>query len=275
MLHSKTIVLGACLLVAANSYADDNKSLSNQSITKKSDLTKPSTKQSSNKQSKQRLISYPSFKYVTYIGLDFGVADTKYKAGFGDNLFARRQFFVSPFVGMWLDKYYGIEGGFEQTRTKERDTSLHSGDVNLGTVTGGIGNYGQYSNKSKYRTIYLSVNGRAPLYGNSYSNQAFFLTGGIGLALVKVNLKRVMYEYNGGAITPSALFLNSDNSKIVPRLSAGMEYKLNKSFSVRTNAVFLNTSKVKPTGTVITGVVRTAKLKNSMRYSLGVTYSCN
>ena len=213
--------------------------------------------------------SYSFFEDL-YVGVDYGLANTEFESGFGDNLFHDTHYQVTPFLGYYFGKHFGVELGFAKGFSSDRDTTLNAGDVNLGAAVGATGSY---HNKSDIDSFYMSLLFRmspSDFGSNNKYLENLSLVAGVGYATQRVNLTRNLLNDDGEII--DTIDLKYDSSKSVARISGGLDYKIFNSFRVRGNVVWKNTSKLEPYNYNSADAFRTAKLKNTVEYNVGIVF---
>jgi len=203
------------------------------------------------------------FKLTPYGGVDFGMQNVGFKAGYGDNVFKKHLPKGNLFAGVKFNDYVGLEGGYETTLQGKRDVRLNHPYSYLG-FNSIAGEWLKIHSKTKMSGFHLGVTGDYPFFSNSLS-----LIGYVGIKKTRLKLISNIYQ-DANVPSQSAIDeLNQNNTKTLFRLSAGLQYFLNEHFGVRVLGSWENTSRFQPTDK---DVMFRAKLKNSVNYSVGFVF---
>lgn len=213
-----------------------------------------------------------TFKATPYFGADIGMQHFGFKNGYGDNLFKKSLNKHNVFLGVKFNDTFGIEGGYETTTNKTRNSTVYAGEYVLGNyMPGGPGglDYGKFTSKARIFGWHVGITANYPI---KHSNNMAII-GYAGIKRAKVNLPVHCIAYKGYSVnleTPvgTDVNLNSDNKKYIIKLAVGSEYFLTSHFGVRALIGWENTSKLKPKN--YDPLIRTALLKNSFSYSIGI-----
>lgn len=206
-----------------------------------------------------------------YGGVDIGMQHFGFKSGYGDNLFAKNLPKGNLFVGINFNNYFGLEGGYESTIEKKRNATLYGGNSTmLGNFIPGGPNETDYLNlnsKAKISGWHLGITGRFPI-----DTKNLFIIGHVGIKRTNIKLVSRVISYKDYGQpeelgTPQDQVVLGDNSKKnILKLSGGIEYFFNKHIGLRAMLGWENTAKLKPVSDN-----KTALLKNSFLYSIGIT----
>lgn len=211
-----------------------------------------------------------------YAGVDAQIRTMKFAKGGPDLLFAKNALQGNVFVGAKLNEYFGVELGYEQTKSKKRDSdaSYNNGDVVFNELTE-AGDYIKSTNKHQIKGFSVSILGYLPLVENQTT-----LYAGVGLARLKM---KATFQPTGSHDEDPYNAANREQekrsykaTKIVPKLTAGVEHMLTKEWGIRGNATWENTArfkKIKPSTRAIHGAdASSLSMKNSVVYGIGVFY---
>ncbi len=67
-----------------------------------------------------------------YVGVDMQMRHMDFQDGYGDNLLSQHSPQRNLYAGLRLNDWIGAEIGYEATRTKTRNVTLHTGDIAAG-----------------------------------------------------------------------------------------------------------------------------------------------
>lgn len=211
--------------------------------------------------------SLSSLNITPYIGIDVGLQYFGFKSGYGDNLFTNKLPKGNLFIGINFNDYVGLEGGYESTIEKKRNTTLHGGHSTvLGNFLPGGIEYMKYSSKVKISGWHLGITGRCPFYTSN-----FFIIGYVGVKRANIKLVRdtILYkDYGHPAIPGEAqdqVILGKNSKKNILKISGGIEYFFSNHLGLRALLGWENTAKLKPISNN-----KNACLKNSFLYSIGI-----
>jgi len=76
---------------------------------------------------------FEGWRFSPYIGADAQVRRMDFKGGYGDNLLRHNSPQGNGYIGLKLNDYLALEAGYESTVTRNRLTTLTTGDVAAGT----------------------------------------------------------------------------------------------------------------------------------------------
>ena len=214
------------------------------------------------------IISYAEL--TPYLGFDFGTQYCKFQSGYGDNLFEEVLPVGNIFAGIKLNKYFGIEGGYETTTNEKRESTLFAGDQNLGLSIQDLPGFisAKYNSENKISGWHLGLTGEFPLSFIDDQNNLSIIWY-LGIKNTKVRLIRNKLEVNG-VYSRYTDNLNINNKKNIARLSGGLQYLLNDHLKFRMLLNLENTSKIKPYAFNASNSIIQAKLKDVISYNMGI-----
>lgn len=210
--------------------------------------------------------SFFNFKLTPYIGTDIGIKKLRFKPGYGDNLFEAELPFSNLFFGLKFNDYLGIEGGYESTLQRKKTTTLFRGEKNLGiTLTA---DSAKYISKDKIYGWHIGVAGEYPLYNTRINNTSSIIWyAGIKNTTTKLIRNRIQLY---GEDSYDYIVLNQNYKKNIAKLAIGVKNFINKHFATRVLITWEQTSKINPFSIYTTSPTITAKLQNSISYSIGI-----
>jgi hypothetical protein len=170
-----------------------------------------------------------------YIGADVGLKSTGFKSGYGNGAFKSSHKLGRIFVGTEISPNLDFEMYLEKTLGGSRKNlhTNHNTKVKFFSIGAGM--------MRKFDTCCENVK----------------LLAGVGIKRSKVFLNG---NHQGNVIDAS-------KSKLLLKLTGGVEYMFNERFGTRTLLTYETTNRLKSTDTAIS-----AKLRNSYGASLGVIY---
>ena len=203
--------------------------------------------------------------YKTYIGLDAQVRRMDFKGGFGDNLLQHHSPQGNVYVGIKFNDAVGIEGGYEATRTRTRDVTLHTGDIAAGAVVLPNRSPAVFKSKMKIKGPHLDLIG----FYSFREDLPVKLIGSVGLSFFKATSERIGVSM-GNPAEPGRIRTLSKRKPIL-RLMGGLEYKWNAHFGTRASIGLVKTGKlVIFSNDGLAGATPEIKPKDSTVYGLGV-----
>jgi len=215
------------------------------------------------------LFSYKTYawNFTPYVGVDMQYHTMNFKPGFGDNLFSHHQLQANIYFGTTLDKYCGIEAGFQSTNQQNRTATLITGEPNLGTLIEDPNSLTKYSVTNYVRGSHLNVVGFLPL---SVEYQVK-LIGLVGVATLKAKFQRLNTSLvHFGVVQPTMPADAFIQRKTVLRLGAGLEHLFVYDWGLRGTLIWENTGKIVAPTEFSPQLV---KPKNSFTYGLGAFVS--
>ena len=208
---------------------------------------------------------------IPYIGFESGRQYFGFKSGYGDNVFVKEIPKINIFAGLKLNDYFGIEGGYETTGSGTRIANIGYKDMYLGKpypIGLNSGEIAEYFTKVQIYGWYLGLNAEYPL-NDTYPDNYWSLVSYGGIKNTKVKLTSSLFLYAGHLPNINVTnVLKQSNSKILLKLSAGLQYSPFENLSFRFMLSFENTSALKPHND--SDNFFEARLKNSISYGLGI-----
>lgn len=210
---------------------------------------------------------------IPYIGFESGRQYFGFKSGYGDNVFVKEIPKINIFAGLKLNNYFGIEGGYETTGSGTKIANIGYKDMYLGKpYPNGLnpGEIAQYFTKAQIYGWHLGLNAEYPL-NDTYPDNYWSIVSYGGIKNTKTKLVSSLLLYAGHLPNINITnVLKQANSKILLKLSAGLQYSPFENISFRAMLSFENTSVLKPHND--SDNFFEARLKDSISYTLGVVF---
>lgn len=208
-----------------------------------------------------------------YIGFESGRQYFGFESGYGDNVFVKEIPKINIFAGLKLNDYFGIEGGYETTVAETRIANIGYKDMYLGKpYPSGLnpGEIAEYFTKTQIYGWHLGLNAEYPL-NDTYPDNYWSILGYTGIKNTKAKLISNLFLYAGHLPHVNiSNGLNQANSKVLLKLSAGLQYSPFEHLSFRVMLSFENTSALKPHND--SDNFFEARLKDSISYGLGIVF---
>lgn len=206
---------------------------------------------------------------VPYIGLAAQGLHVGLPSNYGGNIFKTSFPQTNAFLGLRFSDYFGIEGGYETTNSKEQTTALPAGSIIMGnaplTTNGNLSPILQ-SSKAQIKDWHLSFVAYAPIS----DQHPFKLLLNLGASGVKVSY----FTYKIADPTNSTFNVfqsigSFSGKKVVLKAGAGAQYLFSSSLGMRLTANWINTSRF---ATLTSKQNRNNKiqLKNAWNFGLGL-----
>lgn len=205
-----------------------------------------------------------------YLGFDAGLRQMTWDNDYGNNVFERHPWQANAYGGLRLNRFLGVEIGYESITHKKHNDSVGS----LGTEAKILGAVldGPVSIRStvKLSGWHLNLVGFYPL---EFWN-CFELMGSVGIASLKTSQQFFVLADGdaGGRVFNPPLARTFSQSKVVPRATIGFQYKLTDNLGLRVILLGIeNTSSfkfMKPAE----GGNALVKMKHNTYHSAGVIF---
>ncbi len=211
-------------------------------------------------------MSYGWFEgYRPYVGADAQVRRMDFKGGFGDNLLQHHSPQGNVYAGIKFNDCVAIEAGYEATRTRTRDVTLHTGGVAAGGVIPAVGSPAVFKSKMKIKGPHVDLVG----FYSFREDLPVQLLGSVGVSFFKGTVERNGVSM-GTPPTPGRIRTLSARKPVL-RLVGGLEYKWDCHLGARATIGLVKTSKlVIFSKDGFTGTAPEIKPKDSTVYGLGV-----
>jgi len=199
-----------------------------------------------------------------YVGISVGVRQNGFHPMEGDNAFKSRQPVGELFIG--LEEIFpnlNLEISIEKILDREKQFTLNNGDILCGYPVGSPTGSMNIGTKMKFFSAGIDL-----IYKIKPTDcENFSLLFGPGIKTAKVNL-------SARNIDRGTEFLNSTkgNTKTLFKFSGGYEYMVANNCGLRCLVAWENTSALQVTGFDLGGNKRTAHLKNTISYKLGMLF---
>ncbi len=165
-------------------------------------------------------------KFNLYIGADAQVRRMDFKGGYGDNLLRHNSPQGNGYVGLKFNEYLALEMGYESTVTRNRLTTLTTGDVSAGTPVLAVVSPVIFRSKIKMKGPHVDVVGFYSFYEASPAQ----LFGSVGVAFIKGTAQRQTVSM---ANQPASTVRTLSGDKRVMRLAGGLQYMLGDHLGLR------------------------------------------
>lgn len=201
-----------------------------------------------------------------YIGVDAQIRHMDYNKRYGRNIFQDDLPQGNIYVGLKLNNYMALEGGFETTLGKSRTTSLTSGTNYLGTFLDDPPQI--IVSRVRIKGPHFDLVGIYDICGE-YRLQ---LIGAVGIAYLKTIQESWIVADSLGPIDSETGRRTFRKRKSVLRLTTGLQHMINNCTGVRAIIGWENTRKLGDLGAPIENSISILRvqLKDSINYGAGV-----
>lgn len=200
-----------------------------------------------------------------YVGVDAQIRHMDFKRRYGHDLLNESSPQGNIYAGLMLNNYLAIEGGFETTINKTHKSSVFPGSQAVFGVADldDSDSLISYQSRLKMHGVYANLLGFYPIC-DEYRLQIFAL---VGIVQQKITI-------DSQAIL-NGVFESDDTGrfskrKTMARAGLGLQHMISKCSGVRFSAIWENTSQFKNISTTFDEVTFTARVKDSVIYSIGV-----
>lgn len=215
-----------------------------------------------------------SFEVNPYFGADQQVNRTRFKHGYGENMFPKHHARLNIYSGLKFDECIALEAGYLSTISKSRFVTLNAGDSSLGSIIVPGLEPAVFKSYIKFKGYHLSV-------VNTFSMPEwdhFRVLGGAGVIFLKANAERDCISVSRPPISGNVR--EFEKKMPILRVMVSPEYRFKNMLGIRGSFCFLNTSAMKITAkhkeagpiSRASTVNPTIRLKDSFVYSLGLFY---
>lgn len=215
-----------------------------------------------------------NLSFTPYLGIETGMQNFGFKAGYGDNVFNKQLPKGNLFVGAKFNEYLGLELGYETTTQGTKDVKIAYGagkylgnDSNkaLGLMPGYVA---RVSSKTKISGWNIGVTG----YYQVTNFNKLSAIGHVGIKNTKIKLSAIQYQVNNIPIPITTnQFRKIKFTLGLSYCSVGLQYALSEHVGIRTMLNWENTQQLKPI-TKCGKVTNQVKLKNSLNYTIGIIF---
>lgn len=173
-----------------------------------------------------------------YLGADLQARHMSFKSDFGHNLF-RNHFTQGNFYGGFMfNCFSAIEFGYEEGRTRHRQTTLTAGEISAGVVIPEDLAPATFRNSSRVAGYHLDLVG---YFSQCETDPLKFITS-FGFAYAKGTFIRTTKQL---AELPMETGRVYTRRRLVARVMAGLQYKFLENFSARGTLTWENTKGLK------------------------------
>jgi hypothetical protein len=187
-----------------------------------------------------------------------------FKGGYGDNLLRHNSPQGNGYVGLQFNEHVALEVGYESTITKNRLTTLTTGDVASGTPVPARASPVVFISKIKMKGPHIDVVGFYPFYEGS----PLQLWGSIGVAFIKGTAERQRISM---ANQPAFMVRTLSADKRVLRFAGGLQYMLGDHLGVRGTLGWVDTNRlvIFSNDNIPSTILPEIKAKGTTFYGLG------
>lgn len=207
--------------------------------------------------------------FSPYVGIDGGWRQMEFAKYFGGKQLHKSYSQGNIFVGTKFNSCFGIELGYTRSQKRNKNVTALAGDNYLGSELLDPGESNATDSQSSIRGFNINLMGFYPVWKD------LELIGSVGASRDKLKAKFQPYNVDGTALTPTQqadAYRSFSKSKTVLLVRAGAEYQLMKHLGVRLLIGWENTSKFKTMTPEQANKASRASAKNSMNYSLGLSW---
>lgn len=224
-----------------------------------------------------------------YVGIDGAKRIWDWDKDFGEGVFAREYWNVSPFIGLQLNEYLSVEAGYEESNRVEQKTYFYGDVVADNPIQPVLGFFSpedaQRSSKLYFAEAaingpHFNIVGQYPLLN---TNADVYFSLGVGFMQFKVNVTPIspnMIENN-----PMVFRWDSDRRPVL-RIGIGLKRMLTPRIGARIFSVWEQTQSLEGTTPGLDFFARyndnqpvsftdnyTARSKGNMLFGLGLFYT--
>lgn len=178
---------------------------------------------------------WDEWTFKPILGGDINTRSQDFEAGFGKDHFRRRYPDTNLYAGLIMNKYLGLEGGYEHMYLLYKNRFYTEGTLVLGTdrlFDAGDQNFNSYAYMSGW---HLNLVGLWPVCPN------IAITASIGAAWLRMRFETVYVADGDPASRPTQW--ESDN-RAVTRVTLGVRQMITQHFGMRVQGAWENTSKL-------------------------------
>lgn len=183
---------------------------------------------------------WDQWEFKPYLGVDGNLRNVSFERNFGHEHFRRNYPETNFYLGTYMHKYLGIEGGYEHSYRQAKNAFYNQSAAPLG-FTGNL-NLGDQ--------LYLST---ASLEGWHVNLLAFWpvfssteITGTLGVAWVKMWFETAMIQSLPGTSAHRPAYWETDSRALI-RLGFGVRHMITEHFGTRLQYTWENTSQLEAT----------------------------
>lgn len=203
-----------------------------------------------------------------YIGVDAQSRDMKFEDAFGGNIFKEHYPQYDVYGGIRLFRYFAINVGYQESKTKDRTAILGDGDTYLGIlIPAGFGTEAHYT-EAKIKGAHLDLVGFLPICPRLDVD----ILASVGVVRNKLSLTDIQTAADNIAL-PQPIVQTYDDKDTHARVSLGIQKTFYQRVGIRALVTWEDTSRfddLKPiqSPSALTNV----KIEDSLIYSLGIFF---
>jgi hypothetical protein len=200
-----------------------------------------------------------------YMGVDSQIRATRFKKGFGENLFHKTHPQGNIYIGFKLSDHVNLEIGHESTITRTCTSALTTGESCLGVTIPTILSPCIFKTKLKIKGPHFSLVFSYPIKDSSIK-----LLGGIGISSIKGTAERKTISFSDMNIQSGTVRTMSKHKEAL-RFMGGVQYLTKSGLGFRGTLSFVKTRKIiiKKNDECQSIHIPMIKLKDSLVYGLG------
>lgn len=204
-------------------------------------------------------------KYKSYIGVDAQIRRMRFQEGYGDNLLQHNFPQGNFYAGIKLNDSIAVEAGYEATRTRTREVTLHTGDIVSGLTVPPALSPAVFRSSLKIQGPHVDLVG----FYSLREDLPVQLIGSVGVSLFKGTIERRSVSLGYPPI-PGRIRTFSKRKAIL-RVMGGLEYKWDSHLGARATISLAKTGKlIIFTNDGLSGPIHKIKPKDSIAYGLGI-----
>ncbi len=201
--------------------------------------------------------------WTPYIGAEVHALHIRWPNSFGGNVLDDTYPEGGVFLGFKFCDYVAIEGGYEMTTSKVRQSSVPAGENVFGLPVATPPEY--FYTKSQIKDWHADLLGFVPIY----DPWCLELLGSVGVQRTKITNFSYIIANNNAPQNPYTSMAHFSASKTVMRAGIGIQQKWSECYGGRATIGWANTSKFHTLSSQETGLSK-MQVKNSLRYGIGV-----
>jgi hypothetical protein len=221
---------------------------------------------------------------MPYAGIDLQQRNMALQKGYGYNVFSRKYLQNNFYMGLKLNKNFGLEGGYQSSQNSSKKSMVLLGEDLLGERVDNVGTLGAEGfvvTETSIRTKgpHLNIMGFLPLENGKTE---FVASVGITALTINADYKQLadsfLLAYSPAFVAETVRQFSS--TRMIPRCMLGLQRKFSDSLGFRASFIYELTSRFKQVPFKNTlnesndllpgnGDLR-ASLRNSITYGLGV-----
>lgn len=202
---------------------------------------------------------WDQWEFKPYVGVDANLRNISFEPNFGGEHFRNDYPDTNFYLGTYMHKYLGLEGGYEHTYRQTKNQFYNQSQTVLG-FTGNLGLGDQlYISDAQMDGWHINLLAFWPVLASTE------ITGTLGVAWLKMKLETTMIQGPDGTSAHRPTMWESD-SRAVIRFGLGVRHMITEHFGTRLQWMWENTSQLEatiPVGIDNNGVLNPNILQNN------------